>query len=175
MILPRPNLSSMLFRLDQDFDFIILHAKNAKYIVQRSRSMVRAIPVTIENPIAILSQNSLNNFWWNSSASQTIVIKVQHSDTLQSGDTPMWYLPGSEWKQENTTSLVSVIKQLCFYRNRKLSMHSENTAMHVYCNSPGSEPRCHRWHQKVPGGTCRAECTSCVQNQGCSKVTRCTE
>lgn len=61
----------------------------------------------------------------------------------------MWYLPGSERKQENTTSLVSVIKQLCFYRNRKLGMHSEDPAMHVYCNSPGSEPRCHRWHQEA--------------------------
>lgn len=86
----------------------------------------------------------------------------------------MWYLHGSEQEQENTTSLVPVIKQLCFYKNRKLCMHSENTARHVYQNS------LRIWAKMLQVTLIRAWWhvqgkvhLLCVQNQGCGKVTWC--
>ena len=58
------RVSSVVFRVDQYFDFII-SAENTtlhKYTVQNGRKMFRAILEIVGSSVLIPSQNSLDNF-----------------------------------------------------------------------------------------------------------------
>lgn len=97
------RMSSTFFQVDWHLDFFL--SSMLRTLLYVAKVLFKTIWETVRNSVLIPSQFSYWNFMELKSATETVILKIKYSYTLQSKDTGIWFLHAEKWLWENTENL----------------------------------------------------------------------